>query len=119
MADMARAQRLVMFFHGGDLLAIKWCNFKGHVTVRVPSDGAVRQAGQGVVTGYRMQLNYPWIFNIEDDPKELWNINTTSSWVAIPMGKILFDYNWSIQKFLGTGLSGSGSLLSPDKVNND
>jgi len=99
----------VMFFHGGDLLAIKWRNFKGHLTVRVPSDGAVRQAGQGVTTGYRMQLNYPWIFNVEDDPKELWNINTTSSWVTIPMGKILLDYKSSIQKFpnLMPGAEGS------------
>jgi arylsulfatase len=89
----------VMFFHSGDLLAMKWRNFKGHLTIRVPSEGAVRQAGQGVTTAYRMQLNYPWIFNIEDDPKELWNINTSSSWVAMPMGKILLDYKQSVGKF--------------------
>src|SRR5277367_3349289 len=28
----------VMFFHSNELLAIKWRNFKGHITVRVPSD---------------------------------------------------------------------------------
>jgi hypothetical protein len=52
----------------------------------------VRQAGQGVTNGYSMKLNYPWIFNVEDDPKELWNINTSSSWVAIPVARLLIQY---------------------------
>ena len=80
-----------MYFHSGELLAIKWRNFKGHLKVRVPAEGDVRQAGQGVVTGYSLQVNYPWIFNIEDDPKEIWNINTSSSWVTMPMAKVLQD----------------------------
>ena len=35
----------VMYFHSGELLAIKWRNFKAHLKVRVTADGAVRQAG--------------------------------------------------------------------------
>ena len=89
----------VMYFHSGELLAIKWRNFKAHLKVRVPSDGDVRQAGQGVVNGYSLQVNFPWIFNIEDDPKELWNINTASSWVTVPMAKVLMDYKRSIEVF--------------------
>jgi len=51
------------------------------------------------VTGYNLQPNFPWIFNIEDDPKELWNINTVSSWITVPMAKVLMDYKRSIQAF--------------------
>jgi arylsulfatase A-like enzyme len=36
----------VMYFHSGDLLAIKWRNFKAHLKVRLPAEGAVRQAGR-------------------------------------------------------------------------
>lgn len=52
-------------------------------------DHAVRQAGQGVTTGYSLRVNYPWLFSIEDDPKELRNINNKSSWASVPMTKML------------------------------
>jgi arylsulfatase len=97
-----------MYFHSGELLAIKWRNFKGHLKVRVPAESAVRQAGQGVVNGYNLQLNYPWIFNIEDDPKELWNINTASSWVSVAMAKVLVEYKRSIQAFPNLMPGGEG-----------
>ena len=51
------------------------------------------------MTRYSLHLNFPWIFNIEDDPKELWNINTASSWVTVPMAKVLMDYKRSIEVF--------------------
>ena len=89
----------VLYFHSGELLAVKWRNFKGHLKVRVPAEGAVRQAGQGVTTGYSQTVNYPWIFNVDDDPKELWNINVTSSWVSVPMAKALIAYRKSIEAF--------------------
>lgn len=98
----------VIFFHSGELLAVKWRNFKVHFTVRVPAEGAVRQAGQGVVNGYSMKTNYPWVFNVEDDPKELWNINTSSSWVTIPVAKALIQYKDSIAKYPNIGPGGEG-----------
>jgi arylsulfatase len=97
-----------VFFHGDDLLAIKWRNFKVHLAVRVPADGAVRQAGQGVTTGYSLKLNFPWIFNIEDDPKELWNINTSSAWIAAAAAKPLLDYKASINRYPNIMPGGDG-----------
>ncbi len=87
-----------IFFHSGELLAVKWRNFKIHLTVRVPAEGAVRQAGQGVTNGYSLKVNYPWIFNVDDDPKELWNINTSSAWIAVAAAKPLLDYKASLRE---------------------
>jgi arylsulfatase A-like enzyme len=88
-----------LFFHGDDLLAVKWRNYKVHLTVRVPAEGAVKQAGQGVTTAYSLKVNYPWIFNVEDDPKELWNINGSSAWVAAGAAKPLLEYKASLKRY--------------------
>jgi arylsulfatase len=97
-----------IFFHGDDLLAVKWRNFKVHLTVRVPAEGAVRQAGQGVTTGYSLKVNYPWIFNVEDDPKELWNINTSNAWIAVKAAKPLLEYKASLKPYPNIMPGGDG-----------
>ncbi len=89
----------LLFFYDQQLLAIKWRNFKAHLQVRNPADGAVRAAGQGVITGYNMTLNYPWIFDLENDPKELWNISGTSEWLGVPIGRIQAQYIRSLAQF--------------------
>jgi len=43
--DPERPSIEVVYFHSGELLAIKWRNFKAHLKVRVPPEGDVRQAG--------------------------------------------------------------------------
>ena len=89
----------LMFFYDHELLAIKWRNFKAHLQVRNPADGVVRTAGQGVITGYSMTLNYPWIFNLENDPKELWNLGATSEWLGQPIGRIQMQYYRSLVQY--------------------
>lgn len=61
-----------------------------------------------MTTGYSLKLNYPWIFNIEDDPKELWNINTSSAWIAAAAAKPLLDYKASIKRYPNTMPGGDG-----------
>ena len=87
----------VMFFYGDDLLSIKWRNFKYHTVVNEPSQGTVRMAGQGLITSYKNALTYPWVFDIENDPKELWNISTSNIWIGGPMSKISGEYLQSIE----------------------
>ncbi|MGI9288876.1 MAG: arylsulfatase [Pseudomonadales bacterium] len=89
----------VMFFYDNTLLALKWRNMKVHFQVRNPADGPVRVAGQGVVNGYAMSLNYPWVFNLENDPKELWNLGGTSEWVGPPVARIQANYFRSLAQF--------------------
>jgi arylsulfatase len=89
----------VMFFYDKTLLALKWRNMKVHFQVRNAADGPVRTAGQGVVNGYAMTLNYPWVFNLENDPKELWNLGSTSEWIGPPVGKIQAQYFRSLAQF--------------------
>ena len=90
----------VMFFYDGGLLAVKWRNMKVHFQVRNSVDaGPVRAAGQSVVHGYAIKLNYPWVFNVENDPKELWNIGSTSEWIVPPVGKIQARYFRSLAQY--------------------
>ncbi len=86
-----------LFFFGDDMLAMKWRNFKVHFIVHAPALGAVRQAGQGVTTSYRQELVLPWVFDIEADPKELWNINASSTWVGGASFKYLNGYMKSLK----------------------
>ena len=101
----------VMFFHDGELLAIKWRNYKSHLAVRVPASGAVVSAGQGVLTSYHQKLGMPMIFDLENDPKELWNINAPNQWLGDIAGKIVRDYIVSIQKYpnIAPGADGPGN----------
>lgn len=89
----------VMFFYDSALLAVKWRNYKVHFQVRNAADGIVRVAGQGVTNGYVMELNYPFIFNLENDPKELWNMSGTSEWLGPPMTRIQAQYYRSVTRF--------------------
>lgn len=93
------AREHVMFFYDNALLAIKWRNIKVHLQVREPAEGPVRSAGQNVLTGYRRTPNYPWVFDLENDPKELWNIGATSEWLGRPVGMIQGAYAASVQRF--------------------
>lgn len=108
----------VMFFYGGDLLSIKWRNFKYHQIVQESSQGTVRMPGQGMLTSYRSELNYPWMFDIENDPKELWNIAPSNTWVGGPISKIGAKYVASIRECPNTQpgaetLKTCGSLSEP------
>jgi len=89
----------LMIFHGQDLLAVKWRNYKIHFQVRTPSVGAVVQAGQGVVTSTHDRLGIPYVFDLQNDPKELWNINAANNWLSPLLAPILRDYAISTRKF--------------------
>jgi arylsulfatase len=89
----------VMIFHGEDLLAVKWRNFKLHYAIREPARGEVVVPGDGVVNGTRIRVNNPWLFDVENDPKELWNINTANVWVLRPVTRIVMEYKKSVSKF--------------------
>ena len=81
--DQEKSNReFAIFFYGGELLSVKWRNFKLHFTVRQTSRGEVRNPGQQVVTGEVIKPSYPLIFDIENDPKELWNIAPANPWVG-------------------------------------
>ena len=64
----------------------------------MPSTGPVVQAGQGVVTATHERLAIPYIFDLENDPKELWNINAANNWLVPVIAPILKDYAISTKK---------------------
>jgi arylsulfatase len=89
----------VMFFYRDDLMAIKWRNFKMHLSVRDPATGPVVVPGQGEVHGFKKELNYPWLFNVDNDPKELWDIGSSNGWANRAFAAIQRDYAASVARF--------------------
>lgn len=89
----------IMYFHADRLLAIKWRNFKMHFEIREPPRNEVVSTGQNATTTLAYTLPNPWLFDLENDPKEMWNISTTSLWVRRPMARIQRDYAASVAKF--------------------
>ncbi len=90
----------VMYFYRDDLLAIKWRGFKMHFTLRLPASGAVVFPGQNVALGVETEVIYPWTFNIESDPKELWNVGNMSGWLrGGPIARIRREYEESVTRF--------------------
>jgi len=109
--DKSNRDSVMFFHHDSELLAIKWRNFKVHFLMRDAPRGEVVAAGQGVTHGVRTQPNYPWIFDIENDPKELWDISFTNGWLGPTVGRILQDYQKSVEKFpnIKPGAEGPGA----------
>ncbi len=78
----------------------------------MPSRGPVVQAGQGVVTATHERLAVPYVFDLENDPKELWNINAANNWLIPVMAPILKDYAVSTKTYpnLKPGAKGPAML---------
>jgi arylsulfatase len=100
LGKQARSNReSVLIFHDSELLAVKWRNFKAHFVANETARGNVRTAGQTMFDATRQVLVYPWIFDVDNDPKELWNIAASNVWLGTPMGKVLATYQMSLAKY--------------------
>jgi arylsulfatase len=88
----------VMIFHGSELLAIKWRNFKAHFSIWETARGDVRWPGQNAVTSNEATPNVPLLFDVDNDPKELWNIGVANTWVFGALGQHLVKYEASVKK---------------------
>jgi arylsulfatase A-like enzyme len=91
----------VMFFHGQDLLSLKWRNFKVHFAMNNPvTSGPVMVPGQGVVHSERVKTGgYPWIFDLSNDPKELWNVAPSNGWIAPSISRAMGAYGKSVAQY--------------------
>jgi arylsulfatase A-like enzyme len=98
----------VMIFHNNRLLAVKWRNFKMHFAVREAPRGAVVASGQVATTSFLEELPSPWAFDLENDPKELWNIYTTNIWLRRPITRIQNAYDASVLRFPNVPSGGDG-----------
>lgn len=100
----------LMIIHANRLLAVKWKNFKMHFIVREPPRGQVVASGQVATTAFAEELPSPWVFDLENDPKELWNIYTTNIWVQRPVTRIRREYEASVARFPNVPTGGEGPV---------
>ena len=100
LGQSVRSQReSVLYFYNQDLLAVKWRNYKIHYVVHEGSRDTVRVPGQTSLTAVAHKLYLPWVFDIENDPKELWNINAANTWLSVPVTGVLSAYQQSVAMF--------------------
>ena len=45
------------------------------------------------------RLGIPYVFDVQNDPKELWNINAANNWLSPVLVPVLRDYAISTKKF--------------------
>ena len=69
-------------------------------------------AGQAELTSIHQKVGIPYVFDVENDPKELWNINGANNWLSPIIGGIVRDYGMSVAQFpnLRPGADGPKAL---------
>jgi arylsulfatase A-like enzyme len=79
----------LLCFIGDELAAIKWRQFKIHF--REFSTERGRRT--------KVDLAVPQLYNVEQDPKELWDIMEPNTWIADPLFPITLEYLKSANQF--------------------
>ena len=80
----------LLTFTGDQLQAVRFNQFRYYLVEIVPSgSGFSRQEG---LAGTYRRLHYPLIYNIEADPREEFNFNTSRGWVAGHAMRIIGEY---------------------------
>ena len=92
------AREHVLIFHGSELIAAKWRNFKMHYSTRQSATGDVRWPGQNAVLSNEATPNVPLLFDVDNDPKELWNLAVSNTWVFGAAAPDLVKYERSVQE---------------------
>jgi len=82
----------ILFFIQNDMYAMKWKQFKVHFKDVTQAPGAT---GQLPYPAYVQELTAPRIYNIEQDPKELYDILLTNLWIFEPLIKIANEFSAS------------------------
>ncbi len=72
-----------------ELAAVKWKQFKMHFVEFLPEPG--RRT--------RIELNNPQLYNVEQDPKEMWDIMEPNTWIAEVINRLIREYRTSAAEF--------------------
>jgi arylsulfatase len=79
----------LLCFIGDELAAVKWRQFKLHF----------REFSMEAGRRTKIDLAVPQLYNVEQDPKEQWDIMEPNTWIGEPIFPILRDYITSAQQF--------------------
>ncbi|NKC01906.1 MAG: sulfatase-like hydrolase/transferase [Pseudomonadales bacterium] len=86
--DKGTREHLLCFIKE-ELAAIKWHQFKMHLIEFLP------EAGRRT----RIELNNPQLFNVEQDPKEVWDIMEPNTWIGEVMNGIMREFHTSVANY--------------------
>jgi arylsulfatase len=84
-ASSAREGFLVYIY--SELYAVKWRNWKYHL---IWLDDMAKTPAQ---------LPVPYLFNLLSDPKEETNVVTENGWVAIPISRMIRNFQQSLSQY--------------------
>jgi arylsulfatase len=87
----------LQWFLAGDRMAMKYSRFKVHFCIRESSRGSAILPGQPVYGSPKVKLPDPWVFDLENDPKELWNIAAMNPWLGHVLSPTILGYEKSIR----------------------
>ena len=85
----------LLTFTGDQMQAVRFNQFRYYLVETVSSGSGFSQQ-EGLAGAYR-RLHYPLIYNIEADPREEYNINTSRGWIAGHAMKIIGEYQQTLK----------------------
>jgi len=90
----------LLCFIGDDLAAFKWRQFKMYF----------KEYGTTPGHRYKVDLALPQLFNVAQDPKELWDIMEPNTWMAQASSKYIGRYLRSLKEFPNVPVGGDGPV---------
>ncbi len=94
----ASPREWVIAFVGNTLAAIKWHQYKVHYVEYGTTPGK----------RYKIDLEFPQLYNVAADPKEEWDIFGTNLWISEVTHGIVHAYRESVKRFPHVPLGGDG-----------
>lgn len=88
----------VIAFIKEELAALKWKQFKVPFVEFLPEPGRHT----------RIELNNPQLFNVEQDPKEMWDIMEPNAWIAEVTNRLMREFHSSVATFPHVPPRGAG-----------
>ncbi len=91
------ARESLITFLESEIAAVRWREWRIYPKQFTASSGTPSALG---VSAYRVDgVGFPAIFNIERDPRELWNVTGVEAWVLGEYMRVVGEYQASLKKY--------------------
>ena len=91
------ARESLITFLEGEIAAVRWKEWRIYPKQFTASSGTPSALG---VSAYRVDgVGFPAVFNIERDPRELWNVTGFEAWVLGEYMRVVGEYRATLKKY--------------------